>query len=510
MEFRVNTTTGGPQTNPTIAMDPDGNFIIAWVSQDTPAPNFSVGIWARRFNASGLALDATEFLVHASSNLNQTNPAVATDSDNEFIVTWVSQDTPLPFASNGVWARRFTAAAAPIEAEFLVNVTTANDQSAPSVAMDFEGNFVVTWRSFNQDSTNTYGVYARRYSAAFPGVPAGPEFLVNTTVNGEQTRPSVAMHAEGDFVIVWQGHGIIGSPFTEDFDGIFGQRYTVDATPVGGQFIINSTLSGVQESPAIAIDADHHIGVVWSGNGPGDIDGVFAYRESTPGPGTISGQKFHDHNGNGVRDPGDEPLKDWIIFVDLDNDERLDNPISGNGVPDLNATGHGRLPTPTATTGSRISILRQHPYVVREIVQTGWVQTAPEFTAVSGASEVPGNSSPAIGFARFSLDESTNQLFFDVNFANVASNAKMLHIHRGAPGVNGDILYDLAALSGVPAGQPFGSPVTGTLTLNASDLARPARRQTVRESALVECHRRRDSRPNPCRLCALCPDRQRL
>src|SRR5262245_3231196 len=38
----------------------------------------------------------------------------------------------------------------------------------------------------------------------------------------------------------------------------------------------------------------------------------------------ISGIKFGDTNGNGVRDPGESGLASWTIFIDLDKDGILD------------------------------------------------------------------------------------------------------------------------------------------------------------------------------------------
>lgn len=67
--------------------------------------------------------------------------------------------------------------------EFLVNTFITNAQvtffeSQQAVAADADGDFVVTWSSFGQDSGFTWGVYAQRYDAA--GVTLGSEFLVNT------------------------------------------------------------------------------------------------------------------------------------------------------------------------------------------------------------------------------------------------------------------------------------------------------------------------------------------
>ena len=45
--------------------------------------------------------------------------------------------------------------------------------------------------------------------------------------------------------------------------------------------------------------------------------------------GSISGVKFHDRNGNGVRDEGEEGLAGWVIYIDENNNGKLDRRIFG-------------------------------------------------------------------------------------------------------------------------------------------------------------------------------------
>ncbi|MBC8116758.1 MAG: hypothetical protein H7062_20375, partial [Candidatus Saccharimonas sp.] len=78
--------------------------------------------------------------------------------------------------------------ASPAGSEFMVNTTTAENQSVFSelggaTAMDADGDFVVVWSSFLQDGSG-YGVYAQRYNRA--GLAQGGEFLVNTTTANNQ------------------------------------------------------------------------------------------------------------------------------------------------------------------------------------------------------------------------------------------------------------------------------------------------------------------------------------
>jgi hypothetical protein len=62
--------------------------------------------------------------------------------------------------------------------------------------MDADGDFVVTWHSYYQDpNAGLTGIYAQRYSAA--GAPLDAEFRVNTTTANHQRYPAVAMDAGG-------------------------------------------------------------------------------------------------------------------------------------------------------------------------------------------------------------------------------------------------------------------------------------------------------------------------
>src|SRR5688572_15852662 len=87
----------------------------------------------------------------------------------------------------------------PLGGEFHVNTHTTDSQVFADVAADADGDFIVVWRSDNQDG-NLGGIYAQRYNAA--GAKQGDEFRVNTVTTGNQMNPSVAMDDAGNFVVV--------------------------------------------------------------------------------------------------------------------------------------------------------------------------------------------------------------------------------------------------------------------------------------------------------------------
>jgi subtilisin-like proprotein convertase family protein len=77
----------------------------------------------------------------------------------------------------------------------------------------------------------------------------------------------------------------------------------------------------------------------------------------------ISGQKFNDLNADGIKQAGEPGLAGWTIFLDTDNDGTLDT---------------GETSTTTDTSGNyRFANLSAGTYHVREVLQTGWLQSRP-------------------------------------------------------------------------------------------------------------------------------------
>ncbi|UCH49647.1 MAG: DUF4347 domain-containing protein, partial [Betaproteobacteria bacterium] len=260
-EFLVNTTTTEIQRRPSIAMANDGSFVIAWHDGDGSLSNFDVH--ARLYDEFGNPV-GNEFVVNTTGAEGQLRPAVAMDAMGNFVITWQSQQQDPDYA---VVARRYDATGAALSGEFVVNTFTANHQWRPHIAMSEGGDFVIAWESELQDGSG-YGIFARQYDYA--GAALGAEFLVNTYTSSDQLTPSVAMDAGGDFVVTWQSNLQDGSGF-----GIYAQRFADDGTKIGTETLINTTTSGAQEHPSVAMDDGGAYVIVWSGAGTGDSAGVF-------------------------------------------------------------------------------------------------------------------------------------------------------------------------------------------------------------------------------------------
>jgi hypothetical protein len=273
-EFQVNTHTTGSQDNPGVGADAAGNFVVVWTSvgQDGDLG----GVFGQRFASSG-GPQGTEFQINTYTTGNQTTvlaSPVAADADLNFVVTWSSdgQDGDL----TGVFAQRFSSSGAALGTEFQVNSFTTSRQESPAVARDADGDFVIAWRSLNQDGSG-YGIFGRRYSSA--GAAAGTEFQINTYTTGSQSFPSVGINNLGDFIVAWASDGQDG-----DGSGVFAQRFDRNATALGTEFQVNTYTTGFQSLESVASDAMGNFVITWiSGNNQdGDGFGVFGQRFEVP------------------------------------------------------------------------------------------------------------------------------------------------------------------------------------------------------------------------------------
>ena len=250
-EWVVNAITGGDQREPDVAVDDDGNFVVVWSGEAASLGEVS-GVFGQRFNAAGDTVGG-QFRVNQTVTSDQDEPAVAMDADGDFTVSWSSyeQDGHL----DGVYARRYNRFGQALSTEFLVNSTTTNRQENSDIAMDDSGDSVIVWQSYGQDGSD-WGVYGQRISAT--GAFVGGEFRVNSATNDKQVDPRVAMDADGDFAVAW-------ASFLQDGNGygVYAKRYSA-AGAAGPEFRVNETTINWQYEPAVAMDADGDTVITWT------------------------------------------------------------------------------------------------------------------------------------------------------------------------------------------------------------------------------------------------------
>jgi hypothetical protein len=212
-DLQVNSYTSGNQWFPAVASDPDGRFVVTWHSDGSFGSDTSYeSIQARPFDASGQPA-GDELQVNDYTTAWQRFPSVSVAPTGEFVVAWQSMgsygDDVIGYS---VQAQRFDPSGARLGGQFQVNTLTMDYQAAPAVASDADGGFVLAWYSDvsagNDDSGSS--VQARRFSA--DGVPLGREFQVNSDTSDVQWMPAVATGAGGSFVVAWEDGYFVFDP----------------------------------------------------------------------------------------------------------------------------------------------------------------------------------------------------------------------------------------------------------------------------------------------------------
>jgi type VI secretion system secreted protein VgrG len=118
-----------------------------------------------------------------------------------------------------------------------------------------------------------------------------------------------------------------------------------------------------------------------------------------PGPGTVSGMKFNDLNGNGVQDSGEPGLPGWTVYVDYAGDGAF-----SAGDPSA-VTGPGGTYTITGVTAGT--------WTVREVAQIGWTNS---FPATGNIVTVPPNGSVSgVTFGNYEQTSIHGYVFNDLN-----------------------------------------------------------------------------------------------
>ena len=186
----MNTHTTGYQFDPDVAVDGAGNVVVVWWSVESDGPDAGSSIQARRYDAAGAAL-GPEFQVNAYTTGGQTQPAVAADGAGNFVVAWESDGSSgLDDTALNIRAQRYDAAGAPSGSEFQVNTYTTSRQERPTVAFDGAGSFIVLWDSLGSAGSDTsfYSVHAQARQIATAPRSAATTCRTTRRRRGGRTR----------------------------------------------------------------------------------------------------------------------------------------------------------------------------------------------------------------------------------------------------------------------------------------------------------------------------------
>lgn len=251
----VNPFTNVFQVNPVVAALADGNVVVAWGSFNEFSGNSLQDVYGQVLSPVGQKVGG-EFVVNQFTSYNQRTPAIAGLNDGRFVVAWISEQQRFD-NSVDIYARIFNADGSSSGNEIPVNTST-NVCANPSVVACPNGGFMIAWseKDLTSIKTNSWDVYARVFLNT--GVAFGPVSRLNQYLFGDQYAPKLASLGS-DVLAVWTSLGQDGSR-----EGVFGRFLRNDLTPLGNEFLVNTTTVGPQMHPAIAADGVGRFLVAWS------------------------------------------------------------------------------------------------------------------------------------------------------------------------------------------------------------------------------------------------------
>ena len=160
--------------------------------------------------------------------------------------------------------------------EFKVNTFTTDYQTRPEMAVEPDGDFIVTWQSYQQDGSY-YGVFGQRYSrdgcAEGRGVPG--QHLHHRLPGGAPRSPSTRRGSSS-----WSGRATTRMGTL----GMFGQRYDANGARLGAEFQVNTYTARLSSTASFPIAVRCPAAASsWSGPARGRPDGNY---------GSVRAQRF--------------------------------------------------------------------------------------------------------------------------------------------------------------------------------------------------------------------------
>lgn len=204
-EFLVNQTTSGNQENPKVSMADDGSFVVVW--QTNQLGNYD--IYARRFQASGIPMtgsDGNEFRINTTPTNDQINPVIDSATNGDFAIAWQSNQT----GDDNVYLKKYlSSGTAVIASDTIAHPPSVMVQRRPNIAIKKDtGECTVVWQDDRRGDGDD--IYARRFDSSLVPLAGnlGNEFRVNSNASSAHGFPSVfynnlAGTNPNDFCVVW-------------------------------------------------------------------------------------------------------------------------------------------------------------------------------------------------------------------------------------------------------------------------------------------------------------------
>jgi hypothetical protein len=209
-EISVNVSHLGVHVDPSVAVFPDGGFVVVWSN----GPGYErLAIHARLFASNGSPTSGEFRLVDPGAGSEHADQVVA-DRDGTFLVAW--SETRSPGGVSDIFVRRFRRDGTPAGARSRVNPRRPASRYRARLAVGANGRFAVAWTA-NVDAPDPDLSFANAMARFFAadGTPLGDEILVakGAPSGGDSISflpEAVTLAPDGTLAVVFQDTDIEG------------------------------------------------------------------------------------------------------------------------------------------------------------------------------------------------------------------------------------------------------------------------------------------------------------
>lgn len=263
----------GNRFSPAIAMQDDGDFLVAWTADLDEDGSENSAVYARRYNAAGIAVGAEFQVSEANSPGDASVPRIAVTQSGEFVITWLRLRRFVDGGIDTVRAARFSMGGVQqgldIEVGRIENSVIFVPLFRPDIALDASGNFNVAWVS--HESSGVTRVHISRYSAT--GLRRGEDAVAPESAAGS---PSLAVTDSGEINLVFRSLDSNGL-------SVLLRRYNASGMQVQGPSAVGQSASNEEDAlPGISRTPAGDLIVAWSrtrntdGDATNDENDIFA------------------------------------------------------------------------------------------------------------------------------------------------------------------------------------------------------------------------------------------
>lgn len=141
--FTISDDISQDQERPAVAHDGDGEFLVVW---DGFGGGLQSSIQGQRYQADGTPLGPV-FPAGGGTVGDQTQPSVDMQDNGDFLVVWQGTSEQNNFENEDIHGLRFTSDGNPLGTPFILNTSTTGDQELPQATYLTDDRFLVLWAS---------------------------------------------------------------------------------------------------------------------------------------------------------------------------------------------------------------------------------------------------------------------------------------------------------------------------------------------------------------------------